>query len=199
MAGESESAAPGGKLSKAEMMRRLRARRKAERAAAEAATRAEMLRQAGAQEQLGLPLAPVMAQEPMAEAEAPMERSGAWKRDTRAWKEFLLRRYRSPLVGLAEVAARPVAQLATELGCTRLEAFRVQMDALKELAPYLHQKMPTAVAVEGVAVAPLMIGVSQQFFAATGAPRDDEKGPLKIVFAQGDSEDAPAPVGQDEV
>jgi hypothetical protein len=199
VAGKSEPAAPGGKLSKAEMMRRLRARRKAEREVAEAATRAEMLRQAGAREQLGLPLAPVMAQEPMAEAEAAPDRAGAWKRDTRAWKEFLLRRYRSPLVGLAEVAARPVAQLANELGCTRLEAFRVQMDALKELAPYLHQKMPTAVAVEGVAVAPLMIGVSQQFFAATGAPQGEAKGALKIVFDQGDSGEAAAPVGQGEV
>lgn len=199
MAGKRESAAPGGKLSKAEMMRRLRARRKAEREAAEAATRAEMLRQAGAQEQLGLPLAPVMAQEPMAEAEAAPDRAGAWKRDTRAWKEFLLRRYRSPLVGLAEVAARPVAQLANELGCTRLEAFRVQMDALKELAPFLHQKMPTAVAVEGGPVVPLMIGVSQQFFGAIGGPQDEAKGPLKIVFDQRDSGDATAELGQDEV
>lgn len=71
--------------------------------------------------------------------------SGSRNRSTEAWRAYLLHQYDSPLVGLAEVFSRPVADLATELGCSKLEAFRLQIVAMKELAPYVHGKMPLEV------------------------------------------------------
>lgn len=68
---------------------------------------------------------------------------GARNRKTQEWVDFILRRYPSPLVALAETMSRPVGELAHELGCTKLEAFDRQIEAAKHLAPYLHQKLPT--------------------------------------------------------
>ncbi|WP_022729764.1 hypothetical protein [Fodinicurvata sediminis] len=77
---------------------------------------------------------------------------GAKNRRTEAWTEYLLSQYRSPLVVLAETYSRPVADLARELGCKKEDAFRHQIQAAKELAPYVHQKLPVAVQVEGKVV-----------------------------------------------
>jgi hypothetical protein len=59
--------------------------------------------------------------------------------------DYILSRYTSPLIALAETYARPVQDLAKELGCDKLEAFKLQLVAAKELAPYLHQKLPIAI------------------------------------------------------
>ena len=70
---------------------------------------------------------------------------GSKNKRTEAWTEFLLSNYRSPLEALAQIVAKPVRALAKELKCSRLEAFKLQIQAAKELAPYVHQKQPTAV------------------------------------------------------
>jgi hypothetical protein len=74
---------------------------------------------------------------------------GALNRRTEEFVEYILSRYRSPLVGLAETYSRSVADLASELGCTKLEAFQLQQAAMVNLAPYLHQKLPQAVQIDG--------------------------------------------------
>lgn len=70
---------------------------------------------------------------------------GAKNKRTEAWTEFLLSNYRSPLEALAQIVAKPVVTLSKELNCSRIDAFKLQIQAAKELAPYLHQKQPTAV------------------------------------------------------
>ena len=70
---------------------------------------------------------------------------GSKNKNTEAWQEWLLSRYSSPLEGLAQVISMPVADLATLLGCKKVEAFKCQLAAMSTLAPYLHQKMPLAI------------------------------------------------------
>lgn len=74
--------------------------------------------------------------------------AGSRNRRTAEWIDWLLGRHRSPLEVLAAAYSLPVEELARRLGCDRLEAFRVQMDAAKALAPYLHQRLPIAVQVD---------------------------------------------------
>lgn len=73
---------------------------------------------------------------------------GARNKSTDDWVDFIRARYRSPLEMLAETFSRSVVDLSKELGCTKKDAFALQLQAAKELAPYLHQKMPQAVTVD---------------------------------------------------
>lgn len=70
---------------------------------------------------------------------------GALNKNTKEWRDYILSRYQSPLVALAETYSRPVDVLMKELNCSRLDAFKLQIAAAKELAPYIHQKQPIAV------------------------------------------------------
>lgn len=117
--------------------------------------------------------------------------AGARNRKTKEWVEYLQRRYPSPLVALAETYSRPVAELARELGCTRLEAFDRQIEAAKHLAPYMHQKLPTAIEVGTPEGIPLWLAVSPAMAAEVGA-RDaliDEEGRLSLEAAVEGSSD----------
>lgn len=85
----------------------------------------------------------------LAEPGKPGRPPGAKNKRTEAWVTHILGRYRSPLIQMAEICARPVHILAHELGCTRFEAFQIQLEAMKQLAPYLHQKLPQAIDLNG--------------------------------------------------
>lgn len=74
---------------------------------------------------------------------------GALNRKTQDWAQLIVRKYRSPLIFLAEVYSRRVGDLAAELGCKPIEALEIQRRAASELAPYLHGKMPVQVEVKG--------------------------------------------------
>lgn len=114
------------------------------------ATRKE--REAAARQAM-LPLAPAGEVE-AAPVEAPAERRGpgrppgAVNRRTAEWTAYLLGRFQSPLVAMAEAYSRPTAELARELGCTKAKAFELQMQAARDLAPYLHQRQPQAVQLD---------------------------------------------------
>lgn len=75
--------------------------------------------------------------------------AGSPNRSTEQWRQFLLTKYRSPLEVLCATYSRPVTDLQAELACTRLEAFKIQLDAASEAAPYLHGKMPVQVELQG--------------------------------------------------
>lgn len=159
-AGGAVSPAGGGGRSGAERTRAWRARRQA---AAEAARRlaASDTERAAEARQVGLPLGPAgEVLEPL-EVGVVGRPHGSLAKRTALMRDKLLATYRSPLVVLAEIYARPVQELRRELGCTMLEAIRLQLDAARDLAPYLHSKMPTAVQLEGAAVAPILVGVSE--------------------------------------
>ena len=84
--------------------------------------------------------------------------AGARNRRTQEWVDFILGQYRSPLVVLAETYSRPVAELAAELGCDKLEAFKAQQAAAVALAPYLHQRQAQMVELQANTRGLLLIG-----------------------------------------
>ncbi len=152
-----------GKTS-AERMRDLRARRRL--AAARTVDEMEAMMAGGAQ----LPLAGIV--DGARDRRLPARISEA--------RDQLLARYSSPLVAWAEIANRPVELLAAELSCTKLEAMQVQMRALENLAPYLHQRQPLALQADGAAIAPIVLGISVAAAARVGA----EGNVLEIVADQ---------------
>jgi hypothetical protein len=123
---------------------------------------------------------------------APGRPLGARNRSTEAWREYLLSRYRSPLVSCLEIAAKTPRQLAEEWGLyervgagefaqDRLatgEAAKLILEALKVVAPYLHGKVPLEIKVpEGARGGVLVIGsLNVDMGVDGGAPHD--QGPL---------------------
>lgn len=97
--------------------------------------------------------------------------AGARNRSTEEWARFLLSRSQSPLVVLAEIYSRPVAELTRELQALAseqkkavwcdgvvvgyeavhinpLDVLKLQMQAAQALAPYLHKQQPKAIEVD---------------------------------------------------
>ena len=154
--GDAAAGRDGGK-SGAERMRALRARRAAERETARRQGLSQSDRAAEAR-QVGLPLgAAGEALEPIGAGGKSGPKTGSVARHTAQFREAFLRRYRSPVIGMAELYSRPVHELAREIGCTALEALKLQMDCMDRVAPFVHSKMPTAVQLDGAP--PVMVGI----------------------------------------
>lgn len=105
---------------------------------------------------------------------------GARNRSTEEMRAFLLAKYRSPLVGLLEVAARPAEALARELKLWArapdgeiirdgagdpvlapdavMRAFDRQINALTAALPYLEKKQPVAIETNGKVAGVIVIG-----------------------------------------
>lgn len=81
----------------------------------------------------------------VAEAKKRGRPAGSPNRRTKEFAAYLLSRYVDPREIMAQTYSRSVADLAAELGCTRLEAFDRQLRAAVELAPYVAGKMPVEV------------------------------------------------------
>lgn len=111
----------------------------------------------------------------------PGRPAGSRNKRTEDWVGYILGRYRSPLVAMAEIYSRPVLELAKELKTTPLEAFKLQLVALKELAPFLHQKLPQAVEVDARGLIPLVLEFPR--VEGLGSVTEAEK---NIVEIQGD-------------
>lgn len=103
------------------------------------------------------------------EKRGPGRPPGALNKSTEQMTAFLLRQYRSPLAVLAEIYSRSVVTLAQELNCDLLEAFKLQLVAAKELAPYVHAKQPVAVQVDGNGIVNLILADPSQMAAARQA------------------------------
>lgn len=88
--------------------------------------------------------------------------AGSKNKVTKAWQDYLLSQYTSPLEVLASTMTRSVQDLAKALGYIKYasdgvtmirnpspdelrECLKIQLSCAKELAPYLHQKQPQAV------------------------------------------------------
>lgn len=83
---------------------------------------------------------------------------GAKNKRTEEWTDWLLSNYRSPLEGLAQACSMSVRDLAELLSCKPLEAYKLQIEAAKALAPYLHQKQAVAVDLKSKNLVQLVIG-----------------------------------------
>lgn len=103
---------------------------------------------------------------------------GSKNKTTKAWTNYILSRYSSPLIFLAEVYNRPLSDLVRELQAVYMEInglknappmsmddimdiLKLQLGAAKESAPYLHQKQPMAIQGDGAGMVNLFIGGAQ--------------------------------------
>lgn len=82
---------------------------------------------------------------------------GARNKRTEAWLEWFGARYRMPLEMLGQMISRDKEVLAKELGCSKLDAFKLQCEAARALLPYCHQKQPVAVQIDGASLVQLII------------------------------------------
>ena len=104
----------------------------------------------------------------------PGRPAGAGNRATREWVRHLIDKHGSPLERLLEIAAQPLEELRVELSCTKMEAFDRRLTALKEALPYLHQKLPQAIQVEGAPLMAVQIAVSGAIAARIGAAMESQ-------------------------
>ncbi len=128
--------------------------------------------------------------------------AGAPNRSTEQMRRWLLSKYPHPLQVLAETYSRPTADLAHEIGCSRDEAFKLQLLAARELAPYVAGKMPVEVQVSGDL--PMLILASPgEALAAFQASQPGgsalDLGQLQIVENQELGEAGAGAVGQSEL
>lgn len=147
----------------------MRARRAAERDAERALAMDRVTRAAEAR-QVGLPLPAVVADpgqvgDLVGRSGRP---AGSVQRSTQQLRDYMLGRYRPPLQVLMEAYSRPVDELVRMLQCSPLEAFKLQLDAARDAAKYVHSAMPTAVQLEGPPVVGVQIAVSPEKAAAIG-------------------------------
>lgn len=63
----------------------------------------------------------------------------------------------NPILGMAKIVATPIDVIAATLGCTKLEAAEYQRKVRADLAPYVAQKLPTAVQIAGANAGMLVI------------------------------------------
>ena len=83
---------------------------------------------------------------------------GSLNRRNRDLARFIERQFGNPIVAAASVYAMPVDELATILGCSKLQALDAQLRAIHEVAPYVESKMPVKVNVDAKGALTLIIG-----------------------------------------
>jgi hypothetical protein len=72
---------------------------------------------------------------------------------------------RHPLLAMAEIVATPIDVIAATLGCKKLEAAEYHRKVMSDLAPYVAQRQPQALQIEGANAGMLHLIVGM---AATG-------------------------------
>ncbi len=80
---------------------------------------------------------------PAAAPRGPGRPVGALNRKTRVLGDYLAAMGCEPALILARAATRSIDETVKELGCTKLEAEEMRLDAAESLMPYVHGKMPT--------------------------------------------------------
>ncbi|AID30823.2 hypothetical protein MCHK_3016 [Mesorhizobium huakuii 7653R] len=64
---------------------------------------------------------------------------------------------RHPILAMAEIVATPIDVIAATLGCKRIEAAEYHRKVMSDLAPYVAQRLPLAVQVQGANAGMLVI------------------------------------------
>lgn len=157
----------------------------------------------------GGPQAPIPEGEGQAaERRGPGRPPGARNKRTEEWTDYILSKHRSPLLFLAEAYSLTLEELRERLKCEPLEAFKIQIQAAKELAPYVHQKQPMAMQVDGKGRVLLVAtglpgapGASVDALTALGLSVDDN-GSVVLdgeAIDRGDDDEADDDEGNDEV
>lgn len=107
---------------------------------------------------------------------------GSRNRRTEDWQRLVLSTHRSPLLVLADVYSMPVEELAKRLKCDLLDAAKLQITAARELAPYVHQRLPQAVDLNVGGALPTLT-IVMPGAAAPGSPASAEAGEVVDLLA----------------
>lgn len=66
---------------------------------------------------------------------------------------------RHPILAMAEIVATPIDVIAKTLGCKKIEAAEYHRKVMSDLAPYVAQRLPLAVQVQGANAGMLVINL----------------------------------------
>lgn len=105
---------------------------------------------------------------------------GSTNRTTRDLVKLIQSTGRHPLLAMAEIVATPIDVIAATLGCKRIEAAEYQRKVMSDLAPYVAQKLPTAVQVVGANAGMLVINL--------GGPVGEAVRGLDMRLIEGDAQ-----------
>lgn len=136
----------------------------------------------------------------------PGRPKGARNKRTQEIADYILGRYRDPLIGLADIVSTPIPTLAHQLGTSKIKAAEFWRKCADTLALYVHQKQPAAVHVKSESVGFIGIVTDAQArameaganpfapgFAGVTVPAE------KVEEKQDDSDDGAAPSHGEDV
>lgn len=92
-------------------------------------------------------------------ATGPGRPRGSRNRTTRDLAKLIEATGRHPLLAMAEIVATPIDVIAATLGCKKIEAAEYHRKVMSDLAPYVAQKLPTAVQIQGANAGMLVINL----------------------------------------
>lgn len=84
---------------------------------------------------------------------------GSQNRTTRDLVKLIESTGRHPILAMAEIVATPIDVIARTLNCTKLEAAEYHRKVMSDLAPFVAQKLPTAVQIAGANAGMLVINM----------------------------------------
>lgn len=84
---------------------------------------------------------------------------GSLNRTTRDLVKLIERTGKHPLLAMAEIVSTPIDVIAQTLGCKKIEAAEYHRKVMSDLAPYVAQKLPTAIQVTGANAGMLVINL----------------------------------------
>lgn len=108
-------------------------------------------------------------------------KKGSKNRSSEDFQRYLLQFGPQPGVTMMRCLARPVEQLAAELGCSKKEAMQMQIRCDDNLMPYFVGKMPVAIDIRATGDFALEIG---DFMGAAIPAVDTGSSELELGFAE---------------
>lgn len=94
--------------------------------------------------------------------------AGATNKRTEETSRYIRETFGDPLIADAKLASTPVEIVQARLSCTALEAMDVIAKARGRLLPYVHQRLPQAVQIDGEISTPAEIVLSATVAKALG-------------------------------
>lgn len=89
----------------------------------------------------------------------PGRPKGSVNKSTAELVKLIQSKGRHPLLAMAEIVATPIDVIAATLNCSKLDAADYHRKVMSDLAPYVAQRQPVAVQVEGANAGMLVLNI----------------------------------------